>query len=95
MGFKSTPVPAARNFGMVPITHGDNGSASAPDSDCGKDKLSNESNKSLVTKTEYPNEGDSNKENECPDLILDVDISNDETFKDMMAKLGNDIELNY
>lgn len=89
------PVPAVRNMGLMAITHGENSLASSPGSEHGQNKLSDESNKFMAVKMELPKECDTNKENERPELNLDVDISNDESFKDLMSGLEADIELNY
>lgn len=89
------PVAAARNVSVVPISRGDNGSAYAPASEHGQNKLYVESHKVLLEKMEPPNDGDSNKENARPQLNLDIDISNDETFKDMMTNLEAEMDLKY
>lgn len=86
------PVAAGRkNLSLEPITHGDIGSTSASASAHGKNKVPDESNKLLFEKIELPNGGDTNKENERPELNLDFDISKDETFNDFFT----DLELEF
>lgn len=89
-------MPAARNMSLMAITHGNNSLASSPASENGKNKFFDESNNKFpAEKVESSKEGDTNKENERPELNLDVDISNDQSFKDLMSGLEADIDLNY
>lgn len=93
-------MPATRNLVSVPPTignkngHSNNGSVPVPVSENGS-KIKHEISKNLVAKAEPPNEDDTNKENERPELNLDIDISGDEAFQDLMASLEADVDLNY
>lgn len=85
------PVAAVRkHLGSGPITHGEIGSTSASASEHSKNKVLDESNKLLFEKIENPNDGDTNKENERPELNLEYDISKDEIFHDFFTDLEYD-----